>query len=214
MNKKSLHDIKNSPVKNAIQRDPVDSRDISVIENESDSVLGDILRALASPLKNGNSPYKNQYKSPYTKNEKKNSNEKNNKFSKSFSSYLSPDDKNKNYSYSKINDSESPSGRTYIEKMIAGDAKHVSVALRAYAMSVVEEEKIINMSRNESYYRPISNPNYSSGSKSLRYDNDREENEHRYEHSNSNKYEHTEGYSNRFEHSRTYSEDEIIEMVQ
>jgi hypothetical protein len=212
-------------VKSATHRNSINSRDISVIENESDSVLGDILRALASPLKNGNSPHKHQYKSPYTNNERKeNSNEKNDKFSKSFSSYLSPDDKNKNYSNCKINDLESPSGRTYIEKMIAGDAKHVSVALRAYAMSVVEEEKIINMSRHESYYRPDSNPNYSLGSKSLRYDNDREGDENKHEHSNgnrfeqtegyTNRFEHSEGYTNRFEHSRTYSEDEIIAMVQ
>jgi hypothetical protein len=141
------------------------AHDMSVIESESDSVLGDILRAIKPPLKNNhdnhyNSHHKNRLKSTPKKSEKndydsefKNSD----KFSKSFPLYLSPDTKSNNNS--PIKNMESPSGRTYIEKMIAGDAKHVSVALRAYAMSVVEEEKIINMSRSENYYKPNSNPN-------------------------------------------------------
>ena len=41
----------------------------------------------------------------------------------------------------------------YSEKVLAGDERHVSVALRAYAMSVAEEEK-------KSWHSPLNMKNY------------------------------------------------------
>ena len=111
----------------------------SLLHDEGDTVLGDIKKALYSPyVTTQNSPIRRQSREI----------EMNKSMHTStpsfFSSFTSPPRERtvltgaEEYQYT-------PRGsRVFTQKTIAGDEKHVSIALRAYAMSVVEEERIIN----------------------------------------------------------------------
>lgn len=97
----------------------------STIIDEGDSVLGEIQKALYTPAANRYPSYRNSAA-----------------YSATTPSFL-------NISYSSPTKESPPSEytpggtRVYAEKIVAGDERHVSIALRAYAMSVAEDEKKI-----------------------------------------------------------------------
>ena len=115
----------------------------STIIDEGDSVLGEIQKTLYTPAANRYPLYRN-----------------NAAYSATTPSFL-------NTSYSSPTKDSPPSvytpggTRVYAEKVVAGDERHVSIALRAYAMSVVEEEKKIWHSPIE---RETSNSNFNLNS--------------------------------------------------
>jgi hypothetical protein len=112
------------------------------LETESNVVLGDINRALSSP--------------PLHSAETNASSRSISNIAKTTPTFISPKKSASSLENSIRKNIYSPLGgkqfnlgdKIYIEKIIAGDEKHVSVALRAYAMSISEEEKIIHSPGN------------------------------------------------------------------